>query len=160
MSILGDYHQKFIRALIDSGVRYLIVGGFAAIYYGVRRGTGDLDVLVDPTPENGARLLSAFKALQLEVDEVSADEFSGPLFLGIGFEPDAVDIFTFSPAINFEEALRNSVLIKEGDLELNLISLDDLIRNKEHLNRGGEKQKLDEYDLEVLRRIRSQTKTG
>lgn len=33
-------------------VRYVIIGGIAAILHGVPRATFDLDILIDPTPEN------------------------------------------------------------------------------------------------------------
>jgi tRNA nucleotidyltransferase/poly(A) polymerase len=38
-------------------VRYLVIGGIAAILYGVPRATFDLDILIDATPENAQRLL-------------------------------------------------------------------------------------------------------
>jgi hypothetical protein len=35
-----------------------------------------------------------------------------------------------------------------------MISLDDLIANKNQLKRSGEKGMIDQYDLEVLRKIK------
>jgi hypothetical protein len=70
VSIFSDPHYNFLESLSRHGVRYMIVGGQAAIYYGVRRGTGDLDILIEPTAENGQRLLQVFNELQLEVDEI------------------------------------------------------------------------------------------
>ena len=40
-------------------VKYLVIGGIAAILYGVPRATFDLDILIDPTSENAQRLLDA-----------------------------------------------------------------------------------------------------
>lgn len=40
-------------------VKYVIIGGIAAILYGVPRATFDLDILIDPTPENARKLLDA-----------------------------------------------------------------------------------------------------
>ncbi len=40
-------------------VRYVVIGGIAAVLYGVPRATFDLDILVEATPENTRRLLDA-----------------------------------------------------------------------------------------------------
>ena len=37
-------------------VRYVVIGGIAAVLYGVPRATFDLDILVEATPENANRL--------------------------------------------------------------------------------------------------------
>jgi hypothetical protein len=39
-----------------------------------------------------------------------------------------------------------------------IIDIDDLIKNKESLNRPGEKSLLDKYDAEVLKKIRKNKK--
>jgi len=52
----------------------MIIGGQAAIYHGVRRNTGDLDLLVEPTKENGSRLLSAVEELKLIIDDLKPEE--------------------------------------------------------------------------------------
>ncbi len=156
MSIFSKYHLEFLKALVHHGVKFLIIGGQAAIYYGVRRNTGDLDLLIEPTKENGIKLLSTFQELKLSVDNVKPEEFEQPLFLGLGFEPDAVDILTITPGIDFESALMHSMVIEESSLKLNIISIDDLIKNKESLNRGNEKKLLDDYDVVVLKKIKQQ----
>lgn len=38
-------------------VRYVVIGGTAAILYGVPRATFDLDILIEASPENAQRLL-------------------------------------------------------------------------------------------------------
>jgi hypothetical protein len=108
VSIFSQYHLNFLQKLTENGVRFLIVGGQAAIYYGVRRGTGDLDLLIEPTRENGKKILAAFQQLNLQVEEIKPEEFEQPLFLGLGFEPDAVDILTTTPGIDFTSAYANS----------------------------------------------------
>lgn len=41
------------RSLNREGVRYLLIGGFAVILHGLVRTTKDIDLLVDPSEENG-----------------------------------------------------------------------------------------------------------
>ncbi|MBL7858425.1 MAG: hypothetical protein JNM57_12110 [Cyclobacteriaceae bacterium] len=155
MSIFSPYHAEFIRALIHSDVKFIVVGGQAAVFYGVRRGTGDLDILIEPTKENGERLLQAFKGLNLEVDKIELEEFEKSLFLGLGFEPDAVDILTITPGIDFYSSFDRAIEIQEEGLTIKILAIEDLIRNKESMRRTGEKRHLDEYDVTVLKRILS-----
>jgi hypothetical protein len=153
VSIFSEYHYNFLKALSQFDVKFLIVGGQAVIYYGVRRGTGDLDLLVEPTEENGKKILHAFSQLNLSIEDTTAAEFAKNIFLGLGFEPDAVDIFNTTPGIEFKKAYERSVIFKDRDLTLNLINIEDLISNKEKLNREGEKKLLDQYDVAVLKKI-------
>lgn len=44
------------KALNAEGVRYVLIGGFAVILHGFVRGTKDIDLLVDASPENIQRL--------------------------------------------------------------------------------------------------------
>jgi hypothetical protein len=147
------YHRDFIRALNEAAVEFLVVGGQAAIYHGVHRNTGDLDLLLRATPQNGRHLKSAFLKLGLQADDVAAEDFAGEVFLAIGFEPDAVDLFTKSPGLDFDKAFKRASLVSETGLSYRLISIEDLIRNKQHLKRTGEKGKLDEHDVLALKRI-------
>jgi hypothetical protein len=69
----------------------MLIGGFASIYYGVNRNTGDLDILFEPTQENGLRLIEALKSIHLETPDFTAREFEENPVLAFGFPPDAVD---------------------------------------------------------------------
>jgi len=105
----------------------------------VNRNTGDLDVFVEPSKENGARVIKALRSLQLELPEFSPEEFEENLVLAFGFPPDAVDILNYTAGINFADAYTNSVKVDLHELNVRLIGIHDLIRNKENLQRTGEK---------------------
>ena len=47
--------RDLLRAFGDHDVRFLIVGAYALAVLGRPRATGDLDVWVEPTPENAQR---------------------------------------------------------------------------------------------------------
>lgn len=158
MSIFSKYHLEFLKVLVHHGVKFLIIGGQAAIYYGVRRNTGDLDILVEPTRQNGEKLLKAFQQMELVVEDIRPEEFEQQLFLELGFEPDAIDILSITPGIDFNTAYRQSIMIEDSHVKFHIISLDDLIKNKKVMNREGEKRLLDEYDVAVLKKIKQQQK--
>ncbi len=71
-----------LRAFIDREVRFLIVGAYALGVHGRPRATGDLDVWVDTTPDNAARVLEALEAfgapLWMSSDETPSSGTSGP----------------------------------------------------------------------------------
>ena len=131
----------------------MLIGGHAAIYYGVNRNTGDLDILIEPSAENGSRLIESLKKTGLEVPEISPEEFENKLVLSFGLEPDAVDILNYTPGIEFNAAYKNALEVDFSGIKLKIIDIRDLIKNKENLKREGEKSHLDKYDVEVLKKI-------
>ncbi len=55
--------KSIIEALQEKKVAYIVIGGIAAITYGVARGTFDIDIIVKPSKANLRRLLSTVKSL-------------------------------------------------------------------------------------------------
>lgn len=153
MSIHSPSHIAFLKALTKHQAKFLLIGGHAAIYHGVNRNTGDLDVLIEPTVSNGQQVLSALKELKLEIPDIEPLEFESPLVLSFGLEPDAIDILNFTPGLEFYQVYAKAIFVNFSGLNVPLIDIRDLIKNKESLNRSGEKSHLDKYDLEVLRKI-------
>lgn len=153
MSLHSNNHLRFLKALQKFEVKFLIIGGHAAIYYGVNRNTGDLDILIEPTSVNGLKLIQALKFLSLEIPNIEPKEFETPLVLSFGFEPDAVDILNYTPGIEFSQVYSNSIIVDFSGLKVSMIDIRDLILNKQALKRKGEKSLLDQYDLEVLKKI-------
>ena len=71
-------------------VRYVVIGGIAAVIYGVPRATFDLDILIEATPENARRLLDALldaglgTASLTDVEEILSNK-KGTLFTEFSF---------------------------------------------------------------------------
>src|SRR5690606_40170320 len=101
-------------------------------------------------------ILNAFEELKLIIDDLKPEEFEQQLFLGLGFEPDAVDILTVTPGIDFNLAWQESAILEDSDTKIHIIAIDDLIKNKESMSRSGEKELLDKYDAAVLKKIKQQ----
>lgn len=60
-----------IERLIDAGIEFVIIGGFAVIAHGYVRATKDFDIVPAPTRENYERLaalLAELDAAQVGVD--------------------------------------------------------------------------------------------
>ena len=61
-----------IERLVDAGVEFVIVGGFAVIAHGYVRATRDLDIVPAPTRENYERLAALLGGLEAEQIGVDA----------------------------------------------------------------------------------------
>jgi hypothetical protein len=153
VSLHSKEHILLLKHFVKCDVKFLLIGGHAAIYYGVNRNTGDLDILVEPTRENGAKVILALQKMKLELPEIKSEEFETTMVLSFGLEPNAVDILNYTPGIKFDEAFSNSRLGDYEGLQIRIIDIRDLIRNKESLKRDGPKSLLDKYDVEVLKKI-------
>ena len=85
-------------------VRYVVVGGIAAILYGVPRATFDLDILIEATPDNAQQLRDALldagmgTASLTDVTEVLSNEIT------VFKDWVRIDVLTTVPGIDFQEA--------------------------------------------------------
>lgn len=48
MNLYSKGHLQLLKSLLQHDVKFILIGGHAAIYYGVNRNTGDLDILIEP----------------------------------------------------------------------------------------------------------------
>ncbi len=90
--------------LNDAGTGYVIIGGFAVIHYGYLRGTGDIDLLIDPSPENVTRIKSALSYLpDGAVQELGEDDVARYAVVRIADEI-VVDLLSKAGEITYEKA--------------------------------------------------------
>ena len=73
---LNDDFVDFLNALKECSVEYILVGGYAVIYHGYNRTTGDLDVWVNPTKENYRKLILAFNKFGLSLFDMTEELFN------------------------------------------------------------------------------------
>ena len=66
--------EGVLAALNWAHVRYLLIGGVASVLHGVPRTTTDIDLALDPTPENVGRAIRALKSVDLVPDTESVDD--------------------------------------------------------------------------------------
>ena len=55
--------KRLVRALNDSGARYLLVGAYALFAHGYQRATTDIDLLVEASVANGEKVRQALLVL-------------------------------------------------------------------------------------------------
>ena len=154
--------EPMFRALNDAGARYVIVGGLAVVLHGHRRLTADLDLVIDLTPVEAAKTISALEGLglrpQLPVKASDLAEASirdrwvrerGMLVFTLrdasGYR--AVDLLTDTP-IPFPDLWQRAVEVVLEDTTVRIASIPDLI----HMKRLAGRPK-DWSDIEALESI-------
>lgn len=124
--------REFIALLNSEKVEYVLVGGYALAFHGVPRYTGDIDFLVRPTVENGARIESVLRAFGFASMNLTAADFSAPdRIVQLGHPPFRIDLLTSISGVPFEEIWNNRMASELEGLPIAVISRADLIRNKQ-----------------------------
>jgi hypothetical protein len=67
---------EMLSALSDAGAEFLIVGAHALAVHGRPRATGDLDIWIQPTPENASRVWKALAEFGAPMDQIDPDELT------------------------------------------------------------------------------------
>ena len=137
-NIFNDDFRDFIAALNNNQVEYLLVGGYAVIIHGYRRTTGDLDIWINPTPQNYNQLVKACHEFGLPILDMTAENFLHNDALDVftyGRSPVSIDIMKSVKGCDFNSAFKNSKQYKENDLLVRYIHLDTLLQAKKAAGR-------------------------
>lgn len=136
-----------LRAFIAADVRFLIVGAYALALHGRPRGTGDLDVWVDATPENAPRVMRALRAFGAPMQDITEADFSKPgITYQIGVPPGRVDILTDLTAIRFADAWPSRIRGPFGEIEVDFIGREAFVRNKRATGRTRDLVDIEEME--------------
>ncbi len=154
--------EKLLGILREHGVRFVLIGGFAAVVYGSPYLTTDVDVVPEWTKENLERLSEALEAMHARVWTPSEPR-------GLPFGHDAASLgntnmwnlvtdhgrldVTFVPTgtTGYDDLARDARHLVILGVDVDVAALADVIRSKEAA--GREK---DRVVLPVLRRILDQ----
>lgn len=135
------------------GVRYLVAGGYAVIYYTSPRYTKDLDVVVALTDEDTGRVAEALKEFGFPLKDSDLVELRTPnRMIVLGRPPSRINILNGIDGINFDEAYERRQAVLIGGETCWFLSLEDLIAAKKAA--GRPQDKLDLKGLERELRVR------
>ncbi len=129
MKQLPEDFKDFIKFLNEYKVRYLLVGGWAVGIYGNPRATKDIDFLIATDDENIQNLLKVLKKFGTPIVEKSVFQEQGNVFR-MGCSPIQIDIINEASGINFEDCYKKRNIIKTDEIDISVISKEDLIKNK------------------------------
>lgn len=138
--------KEFLKLLKEYDVQYLLIGGYAVGYHGYPRATDDLDIWVAVHPENAQKLVHVFKAFGLDDPGLTPALFlQKPKIIRMGFPPMRLEIATSISGVEFDECYRSRVVDRLDGVEVHLIDLENLKKNKQASGRSK-----DIADLENL----------
>lgn len=121
-------------------VRYLVIGGIAAVLHGVPRATFDLDILVDAEPENVRRLLTALTDAGLGTaslttrDEVLSHEIT------VFEDRIRIDVQTRTPGLAFANGWHRRVTMEFDGQPFQVVCRADLIASKRAAGRDVDRE--------------------
>ncbi len=163
--------DRLLACLNRHDVEFLLVGGVAAIAYGARRPTADLDCLARRSRDNLERLAAALRELnaRLRVHGLADDEASR---LPINLDSETLarmemstwrtdagdfDVLTELPAqdgrrLRYGELVDRAELQDVSGVAVRVAALEDVIASKEWADRPKDRAALDELREIALRR--------
>lgn len=154
---LNDNFIEFINLLNKNEVKYVLVGGWAVIFEGYSRTTGDIDFLVEISEDNADRILESIRQFWGSVIGFVKDDFlKEDNVIMMGRPPFRIDILTSISGVTFEEVFESSKIYKEEHFEVRCIHINELIRNKK--SSGRFKDLADAEMLEKILRKRNKEK--
>jgi len=148
---------RMLAALREAGVRFVLIGGMAAILHGDVGVTVDLDIVPEREPGNLERLATALRALGARIRAPSEPEglvFDCSSAFLRNLSPDSIlnlttrvgDLdLTFRPSgtRGYDDLRRDAIEIDAGDgVRILVASLADVIRSKEAAGREKDRMAL------------------
>jgi hypothetical protein len=154
--------QRLLRVLSTHEVRFVLIGGWAAVLHGSPTVTVDLDICYGRSPANLERLASALTELEVRLRGFPPD-------LPFAIDARALrsrDVFTLTTSAGdldllgapagvggYDDLLRGAIELVLDDITLRVASIDDLIRMKTAAGRPK-----DLIEIPILQALREETR--
>lgn len=151
MNIFTPNHKAFIALLQKHQVEFMLVGGYAVIYYGYKRTTGDMDIWLEPSNSNKIKLINALSKFQFnkkDLKHIESLNFETTIAFHIWEEPERIDFLTKISGVTYAEAKSKVNIFKINSLKVPVIHYNHLI-----LSKITSKRAKDKADIEELQKI-------
>ncbi len=130
--------ERIFRALAEHGVEYVLIGGLAVQTHGHVRMTNDADLIPAPDPANLERLAAALRSLDARVlnpgaedTEVDARMLPQATIWQLVTRDGGIDVIHEAPGARpYPELSKRALHVRLGDIDVPVVSLDDLIHMK------------------------------
>ncbi len=136
--------NAFLSLLNEKRVDYLLIGGYVVNYYGYDRVTDDLDVWIAIDPTNADRIVAALREFGFDVPMLKAERFLIPgRIIRMGRAPVRIEICNHISGVSFEDCRARATIGEFDGLQVPMISLPDLRKNKKASGRPKDMLDLD-----------------
>jgi hypothetical protein len=130
MSLSADL-REFIELLNSRAVEYVVVGAHSLAFHGRPRYTGDLDILIKPSPENAEKISAVLAEFGFAESEFKAADFVQPdQMIQLGRVPNRIDLMTGITGVATGEVFAKKISAELSGLPVFILSKDLLIQNK------------------------------
>ncbi|CAN5505477.1 hypothetical protein BH20ACI3_BH20ACI3_00440 [soil metagenome] len=147
-----DQLQSVFASFQRYEVKYLVIGGIAAVLYGVPRATFDLDILIEPNGDNSQRLLDALANAKLGTASMTTAEEILATEITVFKDRIRLDVQTSTPGLVFAGAWERRVTMSYRGQQFYVVARDDLIASKRAAGRTVELE-----DVRILELTSSDT---
>jgi hypothetical protein len=142
VKINSDYND-LLRLFDEFGVRYLIAGSYAVMKYTEPIWSKDIDLWIDPVPENAAKVLDALRRFGAPTGSLSVSDLTDPTTIfQIGVDGNRIDIMTAVPGLTFEEAWGRRGTFLMSDVGSPVLSVDDTLAASKASNRPKDRARV------------------
>ena len=130
--MLNRDFKEFIQSLNNNGVRYLIIGGYAVAFHGYPRYTRDIDIWIEMSPDNAAKVVRALEQFGFGSLGLKPADFLTPdQIIQLGYPPSRIDLVTTPPGVDFGICHAARVNVEVDGVPVNFIDLENLKKNKQ-----------------------------
>lgn len=142
--VLPPDFKEFLKILKDNNIRYLLIGGYAVGYYGYPRATNDMDIFISNDASTAKQMVSALKYFGFDIPELKEELFlKDNNIVRMGIPPMRIEILNSISGVNFEECYQNKITENIDGIQINIISLEHLKKNKKA---SGRHKDLDDFE--------------
>ena len=129
--MLNQDFKEFIQSLNDNQVCYLVIGGYAVALHGYPRYTKDIDIWIEMTPENAAKLIQALQQFGFGSLGLTSEDFLAPdQVIQLGYPPNRIDLITTPDGVDFATCFAAKLEVMLDGITVNFIDLENLRTNK------------------------------
>lgn len=152
MRVEKDF-EELLRFFNKHGVKYCIAGAFAVGFHGYPRYTKDMDIFVEPSLENGGKIVDALAEFGFASLNLTPEDFLDPhAIVQLGYEPVRVDLITSLKGCSFAAAWKHRKQGIYGRQKVFFLGLSQLMRNKKLAGRSQDRADLDHLSARAERR--------
>lgn len=128
--------KEFFQLLSSAKVDYLLVGGYAVVYHGYPRTTGDIDIWIATSPENSEKMVTVLKQFGFGDQNLSPEIFlKENQIIRMGVPPLRIEILTSASGVHFESCFAKRIVETIDGVQINILSLQYLKKNKKAAGR-------------------------
>lgn len=155
---------NLLERLVNNGVEFVIVGGFAGVVHGCIYVTQDIDICCDFSTANLLALQKAISDLnpvhrmtpnrkKLKLSDKTCKQFKN---LYLDTKGGQLDCLSFIDGLgDYSRTKQESELVEVEDMKIRVLNLEALIKSKRALNRPRDKTAI--MQLESIKRLRMES---